>query len=163
VVPAAHLPAQGQVSVVAHTVQVGPQGNIGADDLNGLCCFAGIAMRNQQAFAGGAYARDFRAVGARDVNGAATPLIATLTNQGRAAVLAQVNTGERLMHPVQCAARVTALPAIGAEATQVTVTVQVTCRAEVYRASEPGGSHPPGKRVPPPGRGQSHREHLHDA
>jgi hypothetical protein len=139
VVPAAHLPDQGQASVAAHALPTGPQGNIGADDLDGLCCFAGIAVQNTRAFVGGQNARDFRAVGARDVNGAATPLIATLTNQGQAAVQAQVRTNEQLvplMHPVQCAIQVTATPAIGAEATQVTVTVQVTCRAEVYRADQ---------------------------
>jgi hypothetical protein len=41
-----------------------------------------------------------------------------------------------LIHPVHCSTQVTATPAIGAEATQVTVMVQVTCRAEVYRADQ---------------------------
>jgi hypothetical protein len=52
-VPAAHLPAQGQLSVTAHALPTGPQGNIGANDLDGLCCFAGIAVQNAQAFVGG--------------------------------------------------------------------------------------------------------------
>ncbi len=136
IVPAAHLPSQGQVTVYAHAVQTGPQGNIGANDLDGLCCFAGIAVQNAQPFAGGQNARDFPAVGERDVSGAATPLVATLTNQGQAAVQAQVRADEQLVHSVQCAPQVRATPAIGAEATQVTVAVRVTCRAEVYNADQ---------------------------
>ncbi len=136
VVPAAHLPAQGQVTVAVHTVQAGPGGNIGANDLNGLCCFAGIAVQNRQAFVGGANARDFPAVETRDVRGAATPLTTTLSSQGQAAVQAQVRPNEQLVHPVQCPSQVTALPAMGEEATQVTVTVRVACHAEVYNADE---------------------------
>jgi hypothetical protein len=135
-VPAAHLPAQGLMTVTAHAVQTGPQGNIGANDLNGLCCFAGIAEQNQQPFAGGANARDFPAVGARDVSGAATPLSVTLTSQGQATVQAQVRAGEQLAHAVHCPSQVTATPAVGGEATQVTVKVLVTCRAEVYNADQ---------------------------
>jgi hypothetical protein len=136
VVPAAHLPTQGQVTVSAHAVQTGPQGNIVANDLNGLCCFVGIAVQNVQAFVGGATARDYPAVGARDVSEAATPLIATLTSQGQAAVQAQVHPNERLVHSVQCPSQVTATPTVGEEATQVTVTVHVSCRAEVYNTDQ---------------------------
>jgi hypothetical protein len=136
VVPAAHLPTQGQVTVTAHAVQTGPQGNIGANDLNGLCCFAGIAVQNPQAFTGGANARDYPAVGARDVSGAAAPLIATLTSQGQAAVQAQAHPNERLVHSVQCPSQLTATPAVGEEVTQVTVTVHVTCHAEVYNTDQ---------------------------
>jgi VCBS repeat-containing protein len=136
VVPAAHLPTQGQVSVSAHAVQAGPQGNIGANDLNGPCCLIGIAVQNRQTFAGGANARDYQAVGGRDVSGAATPLTTTLSSQGQAAVQAQVHPNEQLVHPVQCPSQVTALPAVGEEATQVTVTVRVACHAEVYNADE---------------------------
>jgi hypothetical protein len=136
VLPAAHLPTQGQATVAAHAVQVGPRGNIGANDLDGPCCFVGIAVQNAQAFSGGANARDFPAVAARDVTGAATPLITTLTRQEQAAVQAQVRAHEQLVHPVQCSPRVTANPAVGQEATQVTVRVSVTCAAEVYNADE---------------------------
>jgi VCBS repeat-containing protein len=136
VVPAAHLPVQGQVTVLAHAVQAGPQGNIGANDLNGPCCFIGIAVQNRQAFVGGANARDYQAVGAHDVSGAATPLTTTLTRQGQAAVQAQVHPNEQLVYPVQCPSQVTALPAVGEEATQVTVKVQVACRAEVYNTDQ---------------------------
>ncbi len=136
VVPAAHLPTQGQVTVSAHAVQAGPQGNIGANALNGLCCFAGIAVQNRQAFAGGANARDYQAVGARDVSGATTPLTTTLTSQGQAAVQAQVQPNEQLVHPVQCPSQVTTTPAVGEEATQVTVRVLVVCHAEVYNTDE---------------------------
>jgi VCBS repeat-containing protein len=75
-------------------------------------------------------------VGARDLRGASTPLTATLTSQGQAEVQAQVRTDEQLMHPVQCASQVTGTHAVGEEATQVTVMVRVTCRAEVYNADQ---------------------------
>jgi hypothetical protein len=136
VLPAAHLPTQGQATVAAHAVQAGPGGNIGSNDLNGPCCFVGIAVQNAQAFSGGANARDFPAVAARDVTGAATPLITNLTRQEQAAVQAQVRAHEQLVHPVQCSPRVTANPAVGQEATQVTVSGSVTCAAEVYNADE---------------------------
>jgi hypothetical protein len=136
VVPVAHLPTQGQATVAAHAVQVGPGGNSGANDLDGPCCFVGIAVQNARAFSGGANARDFPAVGARDVTGAAGPLITTLTRQGQAAVQAQVRTNEQLVHPVQCSPQVTANPAVGQEATQVTVRVSVSCAAEVYNADQ---------------------------
>jgi len=136
VVPAAHLPLQGQVTVAAHAVESGPQGNIEANDLNGLCCFTGIAMQNTQAFVGGANARDFPAVGSRDVSGATNPLVTSLTRQGQAVVQAQVRTHEQLVHPVKCDPQVTSAPVVGEEATQVTVTAWVTCHAEVYNADE---------------------------
>ncbi len=136
VVPTAHLPTQGQATVAAHAVQAGPQGNIGANDLDGPCCFVGIAVQNAQAFSGGQNARDFPAVGARDVTGAATPLIATLTRQGQAAVQAQVRTHEQPVHPVQCSPQVLSNHSMGEEATQVTVRVSVTCAAEVYNADQ---------------------------
>jgi hypothetical protein len=136
VVPAAQLPTQGQVSVAAHAVQAGPQGNIVGNDLDGLCCFVGVAVQNTQAFAGGANTRDFPAVGARDVSRSAAPLKTSLTSQGQEAVQAQVQTNEQLVHPVQYPSQVTAHPAVGEEATQVTVQVNVTCTAETYNANE---------------------------
>jgi hypothetical protein len=70
------------------------------------------------------------------VRSAAAPLVTTLSSQGQAAVQAQVHAAEQLVHPVQCAPQVRATPAVGAEATQVTVAVRVTCQAEVYNADE---------------------------
>jgi hypothetical protein len=136
VVPAAHLPMQGQVSVAAHALQAGPSGNIRPDDLDGPCCFAGIAVQNQQAFVGGANARDFPVVGARDVSLVAAPLAATLTTQGQAALQTQVRAREQLLHPVQCSPRIVARPAVGEEATQVTIRVSVPCMAEAYNTDE---------------------------
>lgn len=136
VIPAAQLPTQGQVSVAAHAVQAGPHGNIVEDDLNGLCCFEGIAVQNAQAFTGGANARDFPAVGARDVSGPAAQLKTSLINQGQEAIHAQVQIGEQLVSPVKCSSQVTAHPAVGEEATQVSVQVSVTCMAETYNARE---------------------------
>jgi hypothetical protein len=131
-VPAAQLPAQGQVSVAAHALQPGPHGNIAADDLNGLCCFAGIAVQNAQAFAGGANARDFPAVGAHDVSGPAAQLKTSLISQGQEAIGMQVRFDEHLMYPVKCSSQVAAHPPVGDEATQVSV----SCMAETYNAQE---------------------------
>jgi hypothetical protein len=68
------------------------------------------------------------------VSGSAAPLETSLTSQAQEAVQAQVQTGEQLVHPVQCSPQVTANPAVGEEATQVTVQVSVTCTAATYNA-----------------------------
>jgi len=44
--PAGNPPLFGIAAVPAHAVEAGPQGNITALDLNGLCCLAGVAVKN---------------------------------------------------------------------------------------------------------------------
>jgi hypothetical protein len=58
-------------TVAAQAVQVGPQGNIAPLDLNGLCCVAGVSVKNTDAFVGGQNARDYPIVARQDVEGIA--------------------------------------------------------------------------------------------
>jgi hypothetical protein len=111
---------------------IGPLGNIAPLDLNGLCCLAGISVKNTMAFHDGQYAYDFPMVTQADIDHAAGPLLAALTPQTQATLHAQVSPNERLAGPVQCQPAVIPDHPVGSNASQVTVSVQVTCHAETY-------------------------------
>ena len=132
VIPAGNPPIEGEATVPAHATTIGPQGNIAPLDLNGLCCMAGISVKNTMAFHDGQYAYDFPMVTQADIDQAAGPLVATLTAATQATLRAQVSPTKRLAEPVQCQPAVTPDHPVGSNASQVTVSVQVTCHAEVY-------------------------------
>src|SRR5258708_34276588 len=67
-----------------------------------------------------------------DIDHARGPLLATLTPATRASLQDQVHPKERLAGPVQCQPAVTPDHLVGSDTIQVTVSVQVTCRAETY-------------------------------
>ncbi len=131
-VPASNLPLVGIVIVAAHVVQVGPQGNISPLDLDGLCCVAGISVKNTGAFSGGQLARDYAVVAPQDVDGVAEPHGTALTQQAQARLQGQVYSNEHLAGPAQCHPSVTTDHPVGSEATRVSVSVQVTCQGETY-------------------------------
>jgi hypothetical protein len=132
--PAADLPDVGMATVGAQAVQVGPQGNIAPLDLNGLCCVAGVSVKNTDAFWGGQNARDYPVVARQDVEAVAGPESSILTQQAQASLQGEVRPSEQLASPAQChPAQHTDHP-IGSEATHVTITLSVTCQAEVYDA-----------------------------
>ncbi len=79
VIPAGNPPIEGEATVPAHATVIGPQGNIAPLDLNGLCCLAGISVKNTMAFHDGQDAYDFPMVTQADIDQAAGPLVATLT------------------------------------------------------------------------------------
>jgi hypothetical protein len=133
-IPAGNPPSFDVVTVPAHTVLPGPGGNIAAFDLSGLCCAAGVAVKNTVAFTGGQRARDFAAVAQQDVGQVAGSLATTLSRDAQASFAAQVRPNEQKVSPAQCAPSVHPDHPVGSEATQVTVAVSVTCRAEVYDA-----------------------------
>jgi hypothetical protein len=66
-IPAAQMPTEGQVSVTAYALEVGPAGNIRANDLYGACCRADVFAQNSAAFHGGQNARDFPMVTSQDL------------------------------------------------------------------------------------------------
>jgi hypothetical protein len=132
VIPAGNPPIEGEVTVPAHAAVIGPQGNIAPLDLNGLCCLAGISVKNTMAFHDGQYAYDFPMVTQADIDQAAGLLLAALTPQTQATLHAQVSPNERLAGPVQCQPAVIPDHPVGSNARQVTVSVQVTCHAETY-------------------------------
>lgn len=135
VIPAAAYPAFGQVTVTAHTVTVGPAGNIAANDLYGPCCRLNVSAVNH-AFTGGQNARTYPMVTAQDetkVEGILHPqLIASL----KAAFLTDLRTGESLVTPFECREDVEGSAGIGDEATSLTLMLTDTCTAVAYQTQE---------------------------
>ncbi len=132
VIPAGNSPIEGEVTVPAHATVIGPQGNIAPLDLNGLCCMAGISVKNTTAFHDGQDAYDYQMVTQADIDQAAGPLLATLTPQTQASLHAQVRPNERLAGQAQCQSQVIPDHPVGGNAAQVTVSVSVACHAEAY-------------------------------
>jgi VCBS repeat-containing protein len=132
--PAGNLPAVGIATVPAQAVQVGPQGNIAPLDLNGLCCVAGVSVKNMDAFWGGQNARDYTVVAWQDVEAVAGPQSSTLTQAAQAGLQGEIRPNEQLASPAQCHPALHTDHPIGSEATHVTITLSVTCQGEVYDA-----------------------------
>jgi len=132
VTPASNPPIEGEATVPAHATTTGPQGNIAPLDLNGLCCLAGISVKNTIAFHDGRYAYDYPMVTQQDIDHASGQFLATLTAATKASLQEQVHQSEHLTAQVQCQPRVSPDHPVGSDASQVTVSVSVTCHAEVY-------------------------------
>jgi len=133
-VPAGNLVTYGNVSVWAHALSYGEEGNIRAGDIYGPCCRAFIQAVNS-AFSGGRIARDIQTVTQADISTATTDLDAQLQHslQGR---MASLPPGEAMLLPVPCATHTASSKAIGAQATQVMVTITQTCTPAAYNTSE---------------------------
>jgi hypothetical protein len=132
VISASNPPIEGEATVPAHATVIGPQGNIAPLDLNGLCCLAGISVKNTMAFHDGQDAYDFPMVTQADIDQAAGPLVATLTVATQESLRTEVHPNEHLAGPVQCQPAVTPDHPVGSNASQVTVSVSVTCHAQAY-------------------------------
>ncbi len=132
VIPAGNPPIEGEATVPAHAPAIGPQGNIAPLDLNGLCCMAGVSVKNTMAFHDGQYAYDYPMVTQADIDHAAGPLVATLTPATQEDLQGKIGPNEHLAVPVQCQPTVTPDHPVGSDASQVTVSVSVTCHAEAY-------------------------------
>jgi hypothetical protein len=132
VIPAGNPPIEGEVTVPAHAAVIGPQGNIAPLDLNGLCCLAGVSVKNTTAFHDGQDAYDYPMVTQADIDHAAGPLLATLTPATQGNLQGEVHPNERLAGPIACQPAITPDHPVGSNASQVTVSILVTCRAEVY-------------------------------
>ena len=68
VIPAGTLATNGQITVTAQAVNVGPQGNIAAGDIYGKCCRDDVFVSNSP-FHGGQDARSYHMVTQQDING----------------------------------------------------------------------------------------------
>ena len=131
-IPAGDPPLFGVVTVNAHAAQPGSRGNIAALDINGLCCVAGVAVKNTADFSGGQDAQTYPTVRQADIDDLARPLIDTLTQDAQAGVQSQLHPQEWMVTIPACSNAINADHPAGSRATQVTVTVTVTCRVEVY-------------------------------
>ncbi len=134
VIPAGTLATNGQVTVLAKAVNVGPEGNIAANDIYGKCCRDDVFVRNGP-FHGGESARSYQMVTQQDINAVASGLKASLDLGVQAALSQQVQSNETLVTPVPCTSTVTPDHKVGEEASQVQVTVSETCTGEVYDTS----------------------------
>ncbi len=131
-IPAGNPPLFGVVTVSAHAALAGSRGNIAALDIDGLCCVAGVAIKNTAGFTGGQDAQTYPTVKQADIDGLAHPLIDTLIQGAQAGVRSQIRPQEWIVTIPTCAPAISVDHAVGSRATQVTVTVAVTCRSEVY-------------------------------
>jgi hypothetical protein len=133
-IPAGTLAANGQVTVLAQAVNVGPQGNIAANDLYGKCCRDDVFVSNSP-FREGQDARSYQMVIWQDINKVASSLKASLDQSVQAALSQQVQPTETLVTPVPCTSTVTSDHKAGEEASRVQVTVSETCTGEVYETN----------------------------
>jgi hypothetical protein len=118
--------------VGAHALQVGSRGNIAALDIDGLCCAAGVAVKNTAGFSGGEDAQTYPTVRQADIDGLARPLVDTLTQSATLEVRSQLRPQEWLVTIPACVPAIRADHAVGSRATAVTVTVKVACQSEVF-------------------------------
>jgi len=128
-------PTFGQVTVEAHAIQPGEQGNIPPYDINGSCCGASIFVKNTTPFTGGQTARDYTVVTGRDIVTTATSLKTALLKSEQGALNAQITPGEALITP-PCKQAAIADHRIGDEAKEVTITVSDTCTSIAYNAHD---------------------------
>ncbi len=131
-IPAGNPPLFGVVTVSAHAALAGARGNIAALDVNALCCVAGVAVKNTVGFTGGQDAQAYTTVRQADIDGLAHPLIDTLTQYALTGVRSQLRPKEWMVANPVCTPAISLDHPVGSKATQVTVTVAVACRVEVY-------------------------------
>jgi hypothetical protein len=130
-IPPGNPPIYGHVTVPAYAIVPGTTGNIPSFAIDLACCLPSVFAKNTQAFTGGTDARDIAVVTRTDIANAAAMLQTMLTRSLQAAVQAQLLPGEAL---ILTPATVTATSnhQAGDAATQVHVTVAITCAGIVY-------------------------------
>ena len=79
-------PLFGVVIVSAYAALAGSRGNIAALDIDGLCCAAGVAVKNTAGFSGGQDAQTYTTIRQVDIDGLARPLIDTRIQDAQAEV-----------------------------------------------------------------------------
>ncbi len=132
-IPAATPPTEGSVTVSAHAIDAGVNGNISAFDFNNVpCCTSGVNVQNTAAFSGGQDAYSYAFVEQSDIDGVVNPFQASLTQTAQAALKAQLHPGEQFFSSPQCMPGITSDHLAADRATSVSVTVTVTCTGEVY-------------------------------
>ena len=133
-IPANNPPQDGQATTSAHALLPGSKGNIQALDINGTFSSA-LYVKNLAAFIGGADERNFQTVAKRDIDSLSIPLKTSLAQSMSAAMQSQLTPQEQLqLFP--CTPQVASDHAVGAEATQVKVSVSATCSAVAYNNQE---------------------------
>ncbi len=131
-VPPANGQTPGKADVLAHVVDVGASGNISAGDLYQDCCASGITVKNMTAFTGGRDQQTYVYVQQSDIDKATTALVAPLIQSTQGFLQSQLAPYERFVSPTQCSSTATSDAKVGARVANVTVSVTVLCKGEVY-------------------------------
>jgi hypothetical protein len=126
-IPAGNPPVYGEVTVPAHALLPGPQGNLRAGDIHQACCAPSVVAENLAGFTGGQDARDDTVVTQAVLDAAATTLKTSLNTAEHGALAAQVNGEEALVNPL-CQTRITSDHRVGDPATSFQVTATEICR-----------------------------------
>jgi serine/threonine protein kinase len=116
--------------VPAHAVNAGQSGNIAANDINQP--YQGYTVSNEAAFSGGQDAKTTTVVAQSDIDTTVTSLETTLTPEVKQALSGKLKANERSFGNPQCNPTVTSNHPVGDEATNVTVSVLMTCTIETY-------------------------------
>jgi hypothetical protein len=130
----ANPPSLGAASIMAQAVKTGAAGNIPAGEIN-TALSTGVYVKNLAPFTGGQDARDFQIVTRQDQDSTAALLQQKVTASMNAALQEQLLPGQALQ-TIPCSPTTTTDPAVGAEATQVRITVAESCTAIAYNNQE---------------------------
>jgi len=129
----------GPVAVSAYISSAGSSGNIQPYQINTSCCGDGnggyIYIYNSISFSGGSDGSSYTYISQYDMGNASnagSQLQASETSSGQSAVTAQVRSNERMLGGVSCSPNKTYNHGAGDRASSVTVSVSVSCSAEVY-------------------------------
>ena len=135
-IPAANPPLEGQVTVKAHADNYGINGDIGALSINGECCTSPpdhtIFAKNLSSFTGGKDPISYTFVQKGDIDGAASSLEQTLTPAALTKLKSRAHSNEEFVTSPQCTNTVSSNHNINDRASNIKVTVIVTCSGEVY-------------------------------
>ncbi len=133
VIPAGSPPTASQVTVAAHAVTGGEQGNIPAFDFNNVpCCATGIFVLNTAVFSGGQNALVFTYVQQTDIDDAVSALEASVMANVQTSLQKQIHANEQLVSTPQCGTNVNSDHSAGDRASTITVNMNVVCTGEVY-------------------------------
>lgn len=124
----------GHVTVPAHAITLGTNGNIRAGDFTNLICCgnSAVGVSNNGAFSGGQDPQKYTAVQQSDIDNAATPLRQPLTQSALSSVNGQKHANEQFVGTPKCTTNVTSDHNAGDRVSSVTVAVTATCSGEVY-------------------------------
>lgn len=130
-IPAAEPPIEGHVTILAHALKTGSQGNIQAQDINEPCCVTSVLAINPTVFQGGQSARDYTYVTQNDLQILTARVQDAVSQNVQAALQSQLLVGEALITP-NCSPTVSADHKVGEERRAVTVTISENCNALTY-------------------------------
>ena len=130
--------ASGTISVPAHATTAGTAGNLDQGSISRACCAAAgfVFVKNDAAFTGGVDAQTYTVVRQGDVDAAATPLEATLTQEASTQFKQQLKPNEKLVSDPTCNSNVQVPPGTvgdqGHNIASTTITVTAKCTGVAY-------------------------------